>query len=113
MAVVGLYGMKAYLVARRTRELGIRMALGATPAGVVALVMKDGVRVLGVGVAVGFVMAVGAGYLVSSLVVGVRPLDPLVFTGATVALVAAVGAASYLPARRATRIDPALAFRSE
>jgi predicted permease len=113
MAVVGLYGLKAYLVARRTREIGIRMALGATPRGVVALVLNDGVRMLAAGLAVGFVLAVGAGLLVSRLVIGVSPLDPLVFAGATTALLASVGAASYLPARRAARIDPALAFRTE
>ncbi len=61
MAVIGLYGMKAYLVAQRTREIGIRMALGATPGGVVSLVMKDGIRMLVAGLAVGFVLAVGAG----------------------------------------------------
>ncbi len=113
MAVVGLYGMKAYLVARRTREIGIRMALGATPGGVVSLVMKDGIRMLVAGLAVGFVLAVGAGRLVSRLVVGVSPLDPLVLAGATTAIVAAVTAASFLPARRATRIEPGLASRSE
>ena len=113
MAVIGLYGVKAYLVARRAREIGIRMALGATPRSVIAMVLKDGSIVVGAGLLLGFVLALAAGFLVSSLLVGVRPLDPLVFTLATVALVVAVAAASYVPARRATRIDPALAFKSE
>jgi putative ABC transport system permease protein len=113
MAVVGLYGVKAYLVARRTREIGIRMALGASPRGVIAMVVRDGGTMIAAGVLVGFLLALGAGALVSSLLVGVRPLDPLVFALATATLVAAVWAASYLPARRATRIDPALALRSE
>ena len=113
MAVIGLYGVKAYLVARRAREIGIRMALGATPRRVIAMVLKDGGIVVGAGLLLGFVLALAAGFLVSSLLVGVRPLDPLVFTLATAVLVVAVAAASYVPARRATRIDPALAFKSE
>jgi putative ABC transport system permease protein len=113
MAAVGLYGVKAYLVARRTQEIGIRMALGATPRGVVALVVKDGGRMIAGGVLVGFLLALGAGYLVSSLLLGVRPLDPLVFSLATATLVLTVWTASYVPARRATRIDPAMALRSE
>ncbi len=113
MAVIGLYGVKAYLVARRTREIGIRMTLGATPQGIVALVVGDGTTLIVAGIAFGLLLALGAGYLVSSLVVGVHPLDPLVFSTATLVLVTAVAAASYLPARRATRVDPSVAFRSE
>jgi hypothetical protein len=113
MAVVGLYGVKAYLVARRTREIGIRMALGASPRGVIGLVVKQGGILMAAGIFVGFLLALGAGYLVSSLLVGVKPLDPFVFTLSTATLVLAVWTASYLPARRATRIDPAVALRSE
>jgi ABC-type antimicrobial peptide transport system permease subunit len=113
MAVVGLYAVKACLVARRTREIGVRMALGASPHGVIALVIKDGGALLAAGVAVGFLLALGTGYLVSSLLVGVKPLDPLVFTLATATLVLAVWTAAYVPARRATRIDPSVALRSE
>jgi putative ABC transport system permease protein len=113
IAVIGLYGVKAYLVARRSREIGIRMALGATPRGVIMMVLRDGGWLLAAGVLVGLLLALAAGYLVSSMLVGVRPLDPLVVALATVVLVLAVAAASYVPARRATRIDPALAFRSE
>ena len=113
MAVVGLYGVKAYLVAQRTREIGIRIALGATPQSIVGMVVRDGVRSLAIGVVVGFALAIGAGVLVSSMVIGVRPLDPLVFGLSTTILVIAIVAASYLPARRATRVDPSLAFRAE
>ncbi len=113
MAVIGLYGVKAYLVARRAREIGIRMALGATPRSVIAMVLKDGSVVVGAGLLLGFALALAAGFLVSSLLVGVHPLDPLVLSLATVVLVIAVAAAGYVPARRATRIDPALAFKSE
>ena len=75
--------------------------------------LKDGSVVVGAGLLLGFVLALAAGFLVSSLLVGVRPLDPLVFSLATVVLVIAVAAAGCVPARRATRIDPALAFKSE
>lgn len=113
MAVTGLYGVKAYLVARRRREIGIRMALGATGESVIALILKDGARVLGAGVAIGFVLALGAGQIVSRLLVGVKPLDPLVLVVSTAVLSLAVLMASYVPARRATRVDPALVLRDE
>jgi putative ABC transport system permease protein len=113
MAVAGLYGVKAYLVGSRTREIGIRMALGATPQRVVGMVVKDGSRMLAAGLALGFALALAAGHLVSRMVVGVRALDPLVFAVAAVILAVSIAAASCVPARRATRIDPALAFRSE
>jgi putative ABC transport system permease protein len=113
MAVTGLNGVKAYLVARRSREIGIRMALGATPRQIASMVLRDGSAVLGLGLLVGFLAALGAGFLVSRLLVGVRPLDPVVFMLATVVLTSAVLVASYVPARRATRVDPAVAFRSE
>jgi putative ABC transport system permease protein len=113
MAATGLYGVKAYLVTRRRREIGIRLALGATPEGVVALIVKEGALLLGGGVAIGFFLALGAGQIVSRLLVGVRPLDPLVLVLATSGLGLAVLAASYIPARRATRVDPAVTLRDE
>lgn len=113
MAVTGLYGVRAFLVARRRRELGIRMALGATPNGAVALVLKEGAAVVLAGLAVGLLLALGAGRVVSSLLVGVRPFDPLVFCVATLFLSLAVLIASYVPARRAARVDPAVTLREE
>jgi len=113
MAATGLYGVKAYLVTRRRREIGIRLALGATPEGVVGLMVKEGALLLGGGIAIGFVLALGAGRIVSRLLVGVQPLDPLVLILATSALTLAVLAASYIPARRATRVDPAVTLRDE
>jgi len=113
MAVIGLYGVKAYLVARRSREIGIRMALGASPRGLVGMVLRDGSVTLGAGVLAGFVLALCAGFLVRGLLVGVRPLDPAAFLLSTAVLVLAVAAACYLPARRATRVDPTVAMRSE
>jgi putative ABC transport system permease protein len=113
MAVIGLYGVKAYLVARRTREIGIRMALGATPADVIGMILKEGSRLVGAGVVAGVLLALGAGRVIGSLLVGVRPTDPLVLFLATLVLTLAVLAASYVPARRATRIAPAVALRIE
>ena len=113
MATAGLYGVKAYLVARRTREFGIRLALGASAGSVIAMVLKDGAALLGVGLAFGFLLAVGLGQAVGSLLIGAKPLDPLVLTLATLVLAAAVLAACYLPARQATRVSPVKALRVE
>jgi predicted permease len=113
MATIGLYGVKAYLVARRTREIGIRMALGAQAADVIRMVVRDGAGLLAAGIAAGAVLAIGASFAVSSLLVGVPPFDPLVLTVAAGALSAAVVAACYVPARRATRVAPVTALRCE
>jgi ABC-type antimicrobial peptide transport system permease subunit len=113
MATVGLYGVKAYLVARRTREIGIRMALGAQAADVIRMVVRDGAVLLAAGVVAGFILAIGAGKAVSSLLVGVAPFDPLVLALATAVLGAAVLGACYIPARRATRVVPVTALRVE
>jgi predicted permease len=113
IAATGLYGVKAYLVTQRRREIGIRLALGSTPENMVTLIVKEGALLLGGGVAVGLVLAVGAGRIVGRLLVGVRPVDPLVLVLATSSLALAVLAASYIPARRATRVDPAVTLRDE
>jgi predicted permease len=113
MATIGLYGVKAYAVARRTREIGIRMALGAQAPDVIRMVVRDGAVLLGAGMTAGFVLALGAGEAVSSLLVGVSPLDPLVLAIATAVLSAAVLTACYVPARRATRVPPVTALRVE
>jgi putative ABC transport system permease protein len=113
MAAAGLYGVKAYLVTRRRHEIGIRMALGATADTVVRLIVREGAVMLAVGVAVGLLLALGAGLVVSRLLVGVRPLDPVVLVTAASILGAAVLAASYIPARQATRVDPAVVLRDE
>jgi putative ABC transport system permease protein len=113
LAVVGLYGVKAYSVARRTREIGIRMALGAQRRDVVAMVMRQGIWLATIGAAVGLLLAAGAGQALVVFLFGVPPLDPAVF-GAAAALFAIVGlVACYLPARRATSIDPQTALRYE
>ncbi len=113
LAVVGLYAVKAYVVARRTREIGIRMALGSSPNGVMWLVLKEGLVLTAAGLAVGFWIAGGIGMLVGSMLYEVSPFDPVVFVVAPLLLAAASLAACYLPAVRATRIQPTVALRME
>ena len=113
LTTIGVYGLKAYDVSRRTREIGIRMALGATAANVRQLVVREGLRTTIVGLAIGTLMAAGIGKLVSGLLYRVSPFDPLVLTAAIVILSTASLLACYLPARRATRVVPLEALRSE
>ncbi len=113
LAVVGLAGVVAYTVGLRTREFGIRLALGATPGAVVAEVLKDGAALAGIGIAAGVVLALAFARLVRGLLYGVGPADPATFVVIAVALGAAAALASWLPARRAARIDPVEALRSE
>jgi ABC-type antimicrobial peptide transport system permease subunit len=112
LAVVGLYAVKAYLVARRTREIGIRMALGSTPGGVVRLVVGEGLGLTTAGLALGFVIAFGMGRGVASLLYEVNPFDPVVFAAAPLLLAVGALAACYLPARRAAKVDPVVALRT-
>jgi ABC-type antimicrobial peptide transport system permease subunit len=111
LSSVGLYGMLAYSVARRSREIGIRIALGATGAGVVALVVRNGMRLLLVGVALGYPAAWIASRSVSSMLFGLQPADPVTMAAAMALLTAATLAASSLPARRASRVDPLVALK--
>jgi predicted permease len=113
LAVVGIYGVKSYFVARRTREIGIRMALGATRGDVLRLVLREGLTLTAAGLAAGLVLALGAGRLVGSLLYQVSPADPLIFGVAPLLLAASALLAAYLPARRATRVAPITALRTE
>jgi ABC-type antimicrobial peptide transport system permease subunit len=113
LAVVGLYAVKAYVVARRTREIGIRMALGSAPRDVLWLVLKEGLLLTGAGLLVGLWIAAGIGMLVGSMLYQVSAFDPVVFAVAPALLAAASLAACYLPALRATRIEPTVALRTE
>lgn len=113
LAAVGIYGVMAYSVAQRTRELGIRIALGSDRGDVVRLVLKEGMRLAALGVAIGLLGAVVASRLVRGLLYGVSPLDPLAFSVVPLTLVAVAALAVYLPARRAAGVDPIRALKSE
>jgi len=113
LAAIGLFGVMTSLVRYQTREFGIRIALGATPARVRADVMRHAGIVAGIGAVVGLVAALVASRVLSSLLFQVSPTDPLALGGACVMLLSVAAAAAYLPARRATSIDPARALRSD
>jgi predicted permease len=113
LAIVGVYGVKAYSVARRTREIGIRMALGARPQGVQWMIVREGIVMLGGGVVIGLLLAVATGRLLSGMLYEVGALDPIAFSTAPLLLGAATLLATWLPARRATRISPMAALRTE
>jgi predicted permease len=113
LASVGIYGVLSYVVAQHTRQIGIRMALGATPAQVMRDVLGYGLRLTSVGLALGLAGAVAGTRVLSTLLYGVRPLDPLTFVAAPSLLAAVAVAACYIPARRATKVDPMVALRYE
>jgi ABC-type antimicrobial peptide transport system permease subunit len=113
LAALGVYGLLSYTVARRTRELGIRMALGATPSSVRRLVVGNGLRLAGLGLVFGLGGAWGATRLLRGLLYGIGPADPGTYVAVALFLASVAIGASVLPARRATRIDPALSLRAE
>ena len=113
LAAVGLYGVLAYMVNQRAKEIGIRIALGADAGDLRRLILRDGFRLTGLGLGIGFVAAFGATRLVRNLLYGVSPTDPLTFGGIGLLLVGITALASYVPARRAIRTDPMHALRHE
>jgi ABC-type antimicrobial peptide transport system permease subunit len=113
IACVGLYGTTSYAVARRTSEIGIRMALGARRETVVWMVLRDVLMLAIVGLAIGLPAAVGASKLIESLLFGVKPGDPEALAAALAILLSAALAAGYLPARKASKTDPMAALRHE
>jgi ABC-type antimicrobial peptide transport system permease subunit len=113
LAGVGLYGVISYSVSQRTQELGIRMALGARPHEVLRTVLREGVILSSAGIGIGLGLAAVSMRLVSSLLFGVSPFDPIVFVLASLFLTAVALTASFLPAHRATKLDPFAALRAE
>jgi putative ABC transport system permease protein len=113
LASVGVYGVLSYVVAQRTRDIGVRMALGATSSGILWNVLADGARLAAAGLAIGLVAALAGSRLLATLLYGVQPTDPVTFVGSVLVLGVVVMLASYLPARRATRVNPLVALRCE
>ena len=113
LAVIGLYGVMAYAVVRRTREIGIRIALGALRSNVIAMVMREVFLLIGAGLAAGLSLALALANLIRSQLFGLNPRDPLTFLGAAIVLTLAASAAGFLPALRASGVDPTTALRQE
>ena len=113
LAAIGVYGIVAYAVSQRTREIGIRVAVGATPSGVARFMAGEGVRVAAIGVAIGLVLALGGAQLMRSFLLGLNPYDPIAFGGAAVGLLTVAVVACVVPARRAAKVDPIVALRAE
>jgi ABC-type antimicrobial peptide transport system permease subunit len=110
---VGLYGLIAYTVTRRTNEIGVRMALGAGRAAIVRLILRETGLLLAIGAAAGVLLALAGGRAAATLLFGVRPYDPPALLAALAALAGIACLASYGPARRATRIEPVTALRAD
>ena len=113
LAAIGLYGVMAHSVARRYREIGIRMALGAESGSVLWLVLRDTAWMIAIGACIGLPAALASTRLVSSFLYGLTPQDPLSIVLATAGLIVVTALAGYIPARRATRVDPMVALRYE
>ena len=113
LAGIGLYGVIAFSVARRTREIGVRMALGANPGSVLSMVMRQGFTIVAIGLVVGGMLAAAAASALRGLLYGITPFDPLAWGLAIVAMIVAAGFANFVPARRAMRVDPMNALRTE
>ena len=113
LGIIGIYGVIAYVVSQRTREIGIRLALGARPAALKGMFVRQGVVLAVAGAGIGLAAAVALTRLMSSLLFGVGSLDPVTYAGALVVILAAAALASYVPARRAARIDPVETLRAE
>jgi ABC-type antimicrobial peptide transport system permease subunit len=113
LGAVGIYGVIAYMVSLRTREIGVRLALGAQPVDVRRMVSRQGVTVAAVGVAVGLLGALALTRFLGALLFGVSPTDPMTLSGAAVVLLVVAAVASWIPARRAAGVEPAVALRAE
>jgi predicted permease len=113
LATAGVFGVMAYSVSRRTREIGVRVALGAAPSGILRMILGQGLRTIFIGVAIGIAASLALTRTVQSLLFGVTATDPVTFGGVTLLLVGAALLACYIPARRATKVDPMVALRHE
>jgi predicted permease len=113
LAVIGVYGVKSYVVSRRTREFGIRIAIGAHPRAVLWQVLREGGRVTAIGIGIGMLLALGVGQLLQGFLYGVDAVEPVVLVTAPLVLLASSLLASYIPALRATKVDPTVALRAE
>ena len=113
LACIGIYGLMSYAVTRRTNEIGVRMALGAGRSQVLWMVMRESLILVGFGFLVGLPVALAAEGLVSKMLFGLKPADPLSMTGAAILLLVFALLAGYLPARKATAVDPMAALRHE
>jgi ABC-type antimicrobial peptide transport system permease subunit len=111
LASIGIYGLLAYMVGQRSREIGIRMALGASTGDILRMFLRKGVLLAGAGIVVGLAVSASTVSMMASLLYGVRPLDPIVFLAVPLLLFVVAFLASYLPARRATKVDPMIALR--
>jgi ABC-type antimicrobial peptide transport system permease subunit len=113
LAIVGLYGVMAFNGLRRMREIGVRLALGAMPAQIRMMMLGQGMRLLGMGLVLGFIGAIGFSRVVRSLLFGVSTSDPLIYISVTAVLIVAAIVACWLPARRASRVNPMVTLRAE
>ena len=113
LAAIGVFGVMAYSVEQRTREIGVRVALGASSADVMRLVLRQGIAIIGAGVALGIAAATAVTRLLDAMLFALTPLDPLTFVLGPLTLGAVATVAAYLPARRATRVDPIVALRCD
>ena len=111
LGALGLFGVLSYVVAQRTREIGLRMALGAEARKVRTMIVAQGAKVVGAGVAVGILASLASTSLLQGFLFGVEPVDPVTFAGMSAAMLAVGLVASYLPARRASSVDPAESLR--
>jgi len=113
LASMGLYGVMSFVVTQRTREIGVRIALGAQSGDVVRLFLKEGLRLTIIGLSVGLAGGVGISRLLAAVLVDLSPLDPLAFGGVSIVLALVALLACWVPARRATRVEPLVALRCE